>query len=66
MLAKRSMDMQEATLRKLYSSQDICMEDWITYADLEVSYKYKPVFFSIEFVLPLWEYKVIVKKEFGY
>ena len=65
-LAKRSMDMQEATLRKLYSSQDICMEDWITYADLEVSYKYKPVFFSIESVLPLWEYKVIVKKEFGY
>lgn len=65
-LAKRSMDMQEATLRKLYSSQDFCMEEWITQAEVEVSYSYKPVFFRIDSVLPLWKYEMIVQKEFGY
>lgn len=65
-LAERCMDMQEVTLRKLYGSEDFCMEDWMVNARVEVCYKYKPVFFGVNSVLPYWKYELLVEKEFGY
>ena len=65
-LAKRCMDMQEVTMRELYGSEDIYMEDWIINADVEVSYKYNPVFFGVDSVLPHWKYEIVTQKKFGY
>lgn len=65
-LANRSMDMQEATIRKRYGTEDFCLDDWIVDAKVEVTYKYNPVFFGVDSVYPRWEYEFIVQREFGY
>lgn len=65
-IAKRAMDVQEQTLRKRYEDEEIYLEDWILDVNVQVTYEYKPVFFSIDRVLPSWKYKIIVQEQFGY
>ena len=65
-LAKRAMDVQEQTLRKRYEEEGIYLEDWIFDVNVQVSYGYNPVFFSIHRVLPSWKYRIIVQEQFGY
>lgn len=65
-LAMRAMDVQEQTLRNRYEDEEIYLEDWILDVSVQVTYAYKPVFFSIQRILPSWRYKVVVQKWFGY
>lgn len=66
MLAKRAMDMQEATVRQLYQKETICMEDWIFEVRMSVSYAYNPVFFSMQNMVSDWNYEITVDCEYGY
>ena len=65
-VAKRCMDLQEQTLRQRYNRMEIYMEDWIVEARVRVSYSYRPVFFSIENVVPNWSYQLSTEAGFQY
>lgn len=65
-LAKRAMDVQELTLREKYKDETIYLEEWIVNVKTQVTYQYKPVFFSITRVLPFWKYEIAVSEEYGY
>ena len=65
-MAMRVMDVQEETLREKYENESICMEDWITEAKVSVRYQYQPVFFSIEKVIPSWNYEIFTEERFSY
>lgn len=65
-LAKGAMDVQELTLRERYGTQDIYLDEWITDIRVYVTYQYKPVFFSINKVMPYWKYEISIREEFGY
>ena len=45
---------------------DIYMEDWVVEARVRVSYSYRPVFFSIESVVPNWSYQLSTEAGFQY
>lgn len=65
-IALRTMDVQEQTLRENYKDVSICMEEWITDATISVKYGYQPVFFSIQKIIPSWNYELRATKSFGY
>ncbi len=65
-LALRTMDVQEQTLREKYKDMSLCMEDWITDVNITVKYGYQPVFFSIQKIIPSWNYEIRAKESFGY
>lgn len=65
-LAKRGMDVQELTLWERYECEDIYLDEWIVDVEVEVTYKYNPVFFSIKSILPYWNYEIYVKELYGY
>ncbi len=64
--AMRTMDVQEETLREKYKDASICMEDWIIELKALVSYRYQPVFFSIQKNVPSWEYEIFTREQFSY
>lgn len=65
-VAKRGMDVQELTLREKYESEEICLDEWIVDVELGVTYEYEPVFFSIESMLPFWNYEIYVREQYEY
>ena len=65
-VAKRGMDVQELTLRDKYGSESICLDEWILDVEANVIYEYKPVFFSIESMLPHWNYEISVRDSYEY
>lgn len=65
-LAKRAMDVQELTLREKYENENICLEEWIVHLNIQVTYEYVPVFFSVERIVPDWNYEISLQEEFGY
>lgn len=65
-LAKRSLDVQEQTLRLRYENLEIYMEDWVIEVRARVRYGYAPVFFSVEQVLPDWSYEISVNAAYEY
>ena len=65
-LALRTLDAQELTLRKRYEDKSISMEDWIVHVDVNITYQYKPVFFSIGRILPFWDYEIRVREQLEY
>lgn len=65
-LAKRSLDMQELTVRERYEREDICLDEWVIDVEAEVTYEYKPIFFSIERMHPFWNYEIFVYEQYSY
>lgn len=65
-LAERGMDVQELTLRERYQSEEIYLDEWIIDAEIGVTYEYRPVFFSIESILPYWNYEIYVSEQYEY
>lgn len=64
--AMRAMDVQEQMLREKYEDTSICMEDLVTEIRATIEYRYRPVFFSIRKVVPLWNYEIIITEGFSY
>ena len=65
-MAKRTMDMQELTLRTVYNREDMHFEDWMVEADVEFTYRYSPIFFSIQNMIPNFYYEMSVRERFSY
>lgn len=66
LLSKRAMDMQELTIRKEYNDESFYMEDLIIKTQVCLRYSYRPVFFSINKIVPNWNYEIKVYKEYEY
>ncbi len=66
-LAKRGMDMQEATLKQLYGN-DIQLDQFMISAHVRVTYIYSAVFSSLEQITTdmNWTYQVSSVSSFGY
>lgn len=65
-LAKRGMDVQELTLQEKYNNKEIYLDEWIIDTEIEVTYHYNPVFFSIKRILPVWNSEICVVEQYGY
>ncbi len=65
-LANRTMDMQELTLQTIFKRENFYFEECIVAETVEVSYRYAPVFFSIQSMLPNYHYEIRVKERFSY
>jgi len=64
--AIRAMEVQELTLEEIHTDVSICMEEWLIEARACVSYRYQPVFFSIQKVISSWNYEVFTEESFAY
>lgn len=67
-LAFRTMNVQEATIRKVSGDADFGMDTLIVQAEAQICYAYKAVFPFLKVIdaEKRWEYKVWAKKKYGY
>lgn len=67
-LAMRTLNIQEAAIRKNYQDVDFRMDTLIIQADAKVVYSYEPVFPFLRIIDAenRWEYKILAKENYGY
>ena len=67
-VAMRAMNIQEATVRDVYSDSSFRMDALIVDAEATITYSYRPIFPFLEVIHAeeRWEYRIMGTKKYGY
>ena len=67
-IAMRSMDIQEANIRKKTGNDSFCMDMLVVQTEVEIKYSYTPVFCSLNKKIGqrMWKYEMFCKESYGY
>ena len=67
-LAMRAMNVQEATIRKVYQDESFCLDRLLTQVEAKISYIYEPIFPFLRVIdaEKRWEYKILGTESYGY
>lgn len=65
-VGKRAMDMEEMTLQRIFKREELRFEEWVVATTVKITYRYSPVFFSVQSKIPNFSYKMGVRKSFSY
>ena len=67
-VSMRSMDIQEATIRKKTGNESFCMDMLVVQAEARIRYGYKPIFLIFDElnIQRIWNYEIVCQETYGY